>query len=97
MEEVKALEKKVKAQKHHRSRQKLLFVHYNRVKLSSAANASAANASGLAGGVVEYTAQKWAKKLKDRDWNILNKEANKVNRRKSQLEVTHKVHFLVFR
>lgn len=91
MEEVKALEKKVKAQKRHRSGQKLLFVHHNRVKLSSAANASR-----LARGVVEYTARKWAKRLKDRDWNILNKEANKVNRRKSQLEVTHKVHFLVF-
>jgi hypothetical protein len=51
-------------------------MYYNRVKLFSAAKSAR-----LVGGIVERTTQKWAKKLKeDKDWNILEKQTDKVNR-----------------
>lgn len=74
------------------SEKKLLFVCYNRVKLFNAAKSGR-----LAGGIAERTAQKWAKRLKeDKDWNILEKQTNKVNRNKSQLNEEHKSHLINF-
>ncbi|PHZ07671.1 uncharacterized protein RHIMIDRAFT_273902 [Rhizopus microsporus ATCC 52813] len=86
----------VKTQKKHYngyfSEQKLLFVYYNRVKLFNAAKSGR-----LARGIAELTAQKWAKRLKeDKDWNILEKQTNKVNRPKAQLDKRHKIHLLNF-
>lgn len=93
MQDVAALAKMVTKQSSHyrnySSEQKLLFVYYNRVKLLNAAKSGR-----LAGGIAERTAQKWAKRLKeDKDWNILQKQTNKVNRKKSELDEEHKVHF----
>ncbi|KAI7889107.1 uncharacterized protein EV154DRAFT_592674 [Mucor mucedo] len=52
---------------------------------------NAAKSRRLAGGMVERTAQKWAKRLKeDKDWNILEKQTNLVNRPKPQLRPEHK-------
>ncbi|KAI9484108.1 MAG: hypothetical protein EXX96DRAFT_617057 [Benjaminiella poitrasii] len=86
----------VKTQKKHynsySSKQKLLFVYYNRVKLFNAVKSNR-----LAGGIAERTAQKWAKRLKkDKDWNILETQTNKVNRPKTQLDERHKIHLLNF-
>ncbi|KAG0961480.1 hypothetical protein G6F61_009320 [Rhizopus arrhizus] len=58
---------------------------------------NAAKSGRLAGGIAERTAQKWAKRLKeDKDWNILEKQTNKVNRKTSQLQEEHKVHLINF-
>ncbi|KAG1206990.1 hypothetical protein G6F35_011095 [Rhizopus arrhizus] len=58
---------------------------------------NAAKSGRLAGGIAERTAQKWAKRLKeDKDWNILEKQTNKVNRPKAQLDERHKIHLLNF-
>ncbi|CEG77695.1 hypothetical protein RMATCC62417_12404 [Rhizopus microsporus] len=54
---------------------------------------NAANSGRLAGGIAERTVQKWAKRLKeDKDWNILEKQTNLVNRPKPQLGPEHKTH-----
>ncbi|KAG0761020.1 hypothetical protein G6F16_008111 [Rhizopus arrhizus] len=62
------------------------------IKLSNAAKSGR-----LAGGVVERTAQKWARRLKeDKDWNILEKQTNKINKSAGQLDEKHKIHLLNF-
>lgn len=72
--------------------QKLLFVYYNRIKLFKAAKSGR-----LAGGVAERTAQKWARRLKeDKDWNIFEKQTNKINKSAGQLDEKHKIHLLNF-
>ena len=96
MEDVANLVGTVKKQQtsynNYSSEQRLLFVYYNRVKLYNAAKSGR-----LAGGIAERTAQKWAKRLKeDKDWNILEKQTNKVNRKASQLQEEHKVLFISF-
>ncbi|KAG1328514.1 hypothetical protein G6F62_008114 [Rhizopus arrhizus] len=96
MEDVANLVGTVKKQQtsynNYNSEQRLLFVYYNRVKLYNAAKSGR-----LAGGIAERTAQKWAKRLKeDKDWNILEKQTNKVNRKTSQLQEEHKVHLINF-
>lgn len=56
---------------------------------------NAAKSGRLADGIAERTAQKWAKKLKeDKDWNIFEKQTNKVNRSTGQLEERHKIHLV---
>ncbi|OAD70135.1 hypothetical protein PHYBLDRAFT_60034 [Phycomyces blakesleeanus NRRL 1555(-)] len=58
---------------------------------------NAAKSGRLAGGIAERAAQKWAKRLKENKyWNILEKQANKVNRKTSQLQEEHKVHLINF-
>ncbi|KAG1350098.1 hypothetical protein G6F62_003375 [Rhizopus arrhizus] len=96
MEDVTNLAEKIKKQyttyNNYSNEQKLPFVYYNRVKLYNAAKSGR-----LAGGIAERTAQKWAKRLKeDKDWNILEKQTNKVNRKTSQLQEEHKVHLINF-
>ncbi|KAI9470686.1 MAG: hypothetical protein EXX96DRAFT_653783 [Benjaminiella poitrasii] len=72
--------------------QKLLFVYMNRVKLFNAAKSGR-----LASGIAERTTQKWAKRLKeDKDWNILEKQTNLINRPKLQLRQEHKTHLINF-
>lgn len=67
-------------------------MYYNRVKLYSAAKSGR-----LAGRIAERTAQKWTRRLKeDKDWNILEKQTNKVNRKTSQLQEEHKIHLINF-
>lgn len=68
--------------------QKLLLVYYKRVKLFNTAKSGR-----LTGEIAERTSQKWAKRLKkDKDWGVLQKQTNKVNRKKSELDEEHKVH-----
>ncbi|KAG1048491.1 hypothetical protein G6F43_009119 [Rhizopus delemar] len=68
--------------------QKLLSVYFNRVKLFNAAKSGR-----LAGGIAERTAQKWAKRFKeDKNWNILGKQTNLINRPKLQIGQEHKDH-----
>ncbi|KAI9253617.1 hypothetical protein BY458DRAFT_462534, partial [Sporodiniella umbellata] len=70
--------------------QKLLFVYYNRIELFKAAKSGR-----LAVGVPERTVQKWARRLKeDKDWNIFEKQTNKINKSAGQLDEKHKIHLL---
>lgn len=72
--------------------QKLLSVYFNRVKLFNAAKSGR-----LAGGIAERTAQKWAKRFKeDKNWNILGKQTNLINRPKPQIGQEHKDHLVNF-
>ncbi|KAI9020052.1 hypothetical protein CLU79DRAFT_704387 [Phycomyces nitens] len=72
--------------------QKPLSVYYNRIKLFNAAKSGR-----LAGSVPERTAQKWARRLKeDKDWNIFEKQTNKINKSAGQLDEKHKIHLLNF-
>ncbi|EIE79863.1 hypothetical protein RO3G_04568 [Rhizopus delemar RA 99-880] len=51
----------------------------------------------LAGDIKKRTAQKWVKRLKqDKDWNILEKQTNLINREKPQLNNKHKLYLLNF-
>ncbi|KAI9267290.1 hypothetical protein EDC94DRAFT_495331, partial [Helicostylum pulchrum] len=71
--------------------QKSLFLYCLRLKLMSAA------AAGRHARIVERTAQKWAKRLReDPDWDIYEKETNKFNRKPSQLQAEHKYHLINF-
>ncbi|KAI9017951.1 hypothetical protein CLU79DRAFT_805252 [Phycomyces nitens] len=81
-------EKKSKSKNRHYSQysneQRLLFVYYNRVKVFNAAKSTR-----FAGGIAEHLKE-------DKDWNILEKQTNLVNRPKPQLEGKHRVHLLSF-
>jgi hypothetical protein len=71
--------------------QKALFVYFRKIKLLSAAVA------GRRAGIVERTAQTWAKRLdNDPNWDIFEKETNKINRPKAQLREEHKHRLLEF-
>ncbi|KAL0074833.1 hypothetical protein F4703DRAFT_1935535 [Phycomyces blakesleeanus] len=92
--EMEEVAKVVKTQKKHyngySSEQKLLFVYSNRVKLFNVGKSGR-----LAGRIAERTVHRWAKRLKEnKDWNILEKQTNKVNRPKAQLDERHNVHLL---
>ncbi|OAD73823.1 hypothetical protein PHYBLDRAFT_64777 [Phycomyces blakesleeanus NRRL 1555(-)] len=51
----------------------------------------------LAGDIAERTAQKWARRMKeDKDWDILEKQTNKINKSAGQLDEKHKIHLLNF-
>ncbi|GAA5814371.1 hypothetical protein MFLAVUS_007866 [Mucor flavus] len=51
--------------------------------------------AGRKAGINVRTAQDWAKRLKeDPNWNIYEKNTNKVNRKESQLQEEHKQHLL---
>ncbi|EIE85106.1 hypothetical protein RO3G_09816 [Rhizopus delemar RA 99-880] len=92
MEEMSETVKQQTKSYYNSNEQKLLFVYMNRVKLFNAAKSGR-----LAGGIAERTAQKWAKRLKeDKDWNILEKQTNLVNRPKPQLGQEHKTHLINF-
>ncbi|KAI9493250.1 hypothetical protein BDB00DRAFT_907518 [Zychaea mexicana] len=70
---------------------KAVFWYFNRIKLWKAAP------SARKAQVEIRTAQKWAKRLKeDPDWNIYEKQANKANRKQSQLQHEHKQHLIEF-
>ncbi|ORE00826.1 hypothetical protein BCV72DRAFT_96129, partial [Rhizopus microsporus var. microsporus] len=64
------------------------ILYFNKVKLFNAAKSGR-----LAGGISERTVQKWTKRLKKvKDWNILEKQTNLINRTKPQLGDMHKFH-----
>lgn len=89
---IDVMKKQIKVYNKYSNEQKLLFVHYNRTKLLSAAKSER-----LAGGICEQTAQKWAKRLKEgKDWNIFEKQTNLVDRSKPQLDDRHIIHLLEF-
>ena len=44
---------------------------------------------GRSTGIVERTVQKWAKRFKDKDWNIFEKQTNKSRGGTSQLQESH--------
>lgn len=68
-----------------------MFYYFNRIKLWKAAP------SGRQAGINERTAQAWAKRLKeDPEWNIYEKDTNKVNREGSQLQDAHKEYLYNF-
>ncbi|KAI8098193.1 uncharacterized protein B0P05DRAFT_576595 [Gilbertella persicaria] len=68
-----------------------LFLYCLRLKLMSVV------AAGRHARIVERTAQKWAKRLReDPDWDIYEKETNKFNRKPSQLQAEHKYHLINF-
>lgn len=65
--------------------QKTLFLYYLKIKLYKAAKAAKMS------GVNERTGQQWAKRLReDAEWNIYEKNTNRVNRKTSQLQEEHK-------
>lgn len=69
--------------------QKTLFIYYLKLKLFSAAKAA------RMAGINERTGQQWAKRLAtDPEWDIYEKNTNKVNRKKSQLQDEHKQHLI---
>lgn len=71
--------------------QKTLFIYYLQIKLLSAAAAARKVAINV------RTGQDWAKKLKENpDWDIFEKQTNKVNGKKSQLQDEHKTHLIDF-
>ncbi|KAG1472438.1 hypothetical protein G6F56_001537 [Rhizopus delemar] len=89
---ISTVKKQAKSYRNYSNDQKLLFVYYNKIKLFNAAKSGR-----LSGGINDRTAQKWAKKLKeDKDWNILEKQTNLINRPKQQLDDRHKLHLLNF-
>lgn len=70
---------------------KAVFYYFNRVKLWKAAP------SARKAQVEIRTGQIWAKRLKeDPQWNIYEKQTNKVNRLASQLQENHKKHLIDF-
>ncbi|KAI9332752.1 hypothetical protein BD770DRAFT_301157, partial [Pilaira anomala] len=70
---------------------KAVFYYFNRVKLWKAAP------SARKAQVEIRTGQIWAKRLKeDPQWNIYEKQTNKVNRLASQLQKNHKKHLIDF-
>lgn len=83
-----AAKNQIKHYNKYSNEQKLLFLYFNRVKLFNAAKSDR-----LAGGISECTVQKCAKRLKeDKDWSILEKQTNLVNRTKPHLSDMHKSH-----
>ncbi|KAG2190476.1 hypothetical protein INT47_003004, partial [Mucor saturninus] len=65
--------------------QKTLFLYYLKIKLYKAAKAAKMSE------VNERTGQQWAKRLReDAEWNIYEKNTNRVNRKTSQLQEEHK-------
>lgn len=69
--------------------QKTLFLYYIKIKLYKAAKAAKMS------GVNERTGQQWAKRLReDAEWDIYEKNTNKVNRKTSQLQEEHKQHLI---
>ncbi|KAG2215958.1 hypothetical protein INT45_010102 [Circinella minor] len=70
---------------------KAVFWYFNRVKLWKAAPAA------RKAQVEVCTGQMWAKCLKEEpDWNIYEKQTNKVNRKQQQLQEEHKQHLIEF-
>ncbi|ORE00692.1 hypothetical protein BCV72DRAFT_326581, partial [Rhizopus microsporus var. microsporus] len=69
--------------------QKTLFLYNLKIKFFSAAK------SRRLAGISGRTAQTWAKNLKvDPDWNIYEKQTNKINRPRSQLQNEQKSHII---
>lgn len=69
--------------------QKTLFLYYLKIKFYSAAKAAGKT------GIAERTAQTWAKRIRmESDWNIYEKQTNKGNRAKSQLQELQRLHVL---
>ncbi|KAI8642306.1 hypothetical protein BD408DRAFT_387596, partial [Parasitella parasitica] len=69
--------------------QKTLFLYYIKIKLFKAAKAAKLS------GVNERTGQQWAKRLReDPEWDIYEKNTNKVNRKSSQLQEEHKLYLI---
>lgn len=67
--------------------QKKLFLYYIKFKFFKAAKAAKLS------GINERTAQNWAKRLReDPEWDIYEKNTNKVNRKTSSTQEEHKAH-----
>ncbi|KAI9249562.1 hypothetical protein EDC94DRAFT_589102 [Helicostylum pulchrum] len=71
--------------------QKTLFLYYLKIKLFKAGKA------GKMSGINERTGQQWAKRLReDPEWDIYEKNTNKVNRKPSQLQEEHKKYLISY-